>query len=448
MIITTKRYTFQKTLVQILLFIIQFRMAFGGNSDHIASLHFRMMMIGYAMMCVFYIGRGHGSKVYLRYEAGLGLIIKTITANTVLFFFICAIGEMRILIVLEKMIWLTILNIATIILINMFGNVVLKQQMKTGEKVLYIYDDVKNLRFPIGSREGTWISIEETDEIIINEIEKSDIVYLIDISSKQRNHLLKVCYERDKYVFITTKLSDILIKTSGITQDGDTPVYYCNRFGISKASSVLKRCFDIVCSSVALIVLAPIFLIVAILIKLEDGGPVIYSQIRCTIRQKEFKIYKFRSLKCDSEKNGAQLTLDDDDRVTRIGKLIRYTKIDELPQLVNILKGEMSIVGPRPERPEMIRNAIQDVPEFALRMKVKAGLTGYAQVRGYYNTDFLDKLKWDLMYIENYSFLLDIKIIIMTLFVIFQNNIRKGVESNDKPKDNYEGVWREKDIHP
>ena len=131
---------------------------------------------------------------------------------------------------------------------------------------------------------------------------------------------------------------------------------------------------------------------------------------------------------CDSEKDGARLSEADDQRVTRIGKFIRYTKIDELPQLINILKGEMSIVGPRPERPELIKETIKNVPEFALRMKVKAGLTGYAQVRGYYNTEFLDKLKWDLMYIENYSFLLDIKIIIMTVFVIFQNNIRKERE--------------------
>ena len=235
---------------------------------------------------------------------------------------------------------------------------------------------------------------------------------------------MKFCYKNDKTVYCTAKLSDVLMRASGMTQDIDTPVYFCTKFGIGRFSERLKRSFDVVCSALALFVLAPLFAVVAYLIKKEDGGPVIYKQIRCTKDLKEFEIYKFRSMISDSEKNGAQLAIADDDRLTKIGRFIRETKIDELPQLVNILKGDMSIVGPRPERPELIRETIEQVPEFELRTKVKAGLTGYAQVRGYYNTDFLDKLKWDLIYIENYSFLLDIKIIIMTVSAIVSKNIK------------------------
>ena len=146
----------------------------------------------------------------------------------------------------------------------------------------------------------------------------------------------------------------------------------------------------------------------------------IYRQTRCTRDMKKFEIYKFRSMITDAEKNrGPQLATKHDKRLTRVGRFLRNTKLDELPQLVNILKGDMSFVGPRPERPEFIAKAVKDIPEFVLRTKVKAGLTGYAQVMGNYNTSFLDKLKWDLMYIENYSLFLDLKILLMTAIAIF-----------------------------
>ena len=150
----------------------------------------------------------------------------------------------------------------------------------------------------------------------------------------------------------------------------------------------------------------------------------VYKQVRCTKDMKRFHIYKFRSMVENSESDGAKLAVQGDNRLTKVGAVIRKYKIDELPQLINIIKGDMSVVGPRPERPEMIVEAIKNTPEFVLRTKVKAGLTGYAQVRGYYNTKFKDKLLWDLMYIENFSLLLDLKIIIMTFFVIFSENIR------------------------
>ena len=172
-------------------------------------------------------------------------------------------------------------------------------------------------------------------------------------------------------------------------------------------------------------------LLTAIAIKLYDGGPVFYKQVRCTEGAKQFKILKFRSMKVDAEKDGkARLASKNDSRITPIGRFIRATRIDELPQLLNILKGDMSFIGPRPERPEIIEQYMEEMPEFMFRMKVKAGLAGYAQVYGKYNTTPYDKLKLDLAYIENYSIWLDLKLLLLTLKVVLKPESTEGVDQS------------------
>ena len=191
-----------------------------------------------------------------------------------------------------------------------------------------------------------------------------------------------------------------------------------------------KRLIDIVCSLILLVIASPIMLITAIVIKLYDGGPVLYKQVRCTRDQKEFSIMKFRSMRVDAEKDGvARLAQKNDSRITPIGKFIRKVRIDELPQLINILRGDMSFIGPRPERPEIIAQYMELMPEFAYRMKVKAGLAGYAQVYGKYNTTPYDKLKLDLTYIEKYSLWLDFELMLLTLKILFWPDSTEGVEA-------------------
>ena len=193
----------------------------------------------------------------------------------------------------------------------------------------------------------------------------------------------------------------------------------------------LKRVIDIICSLILIVLISPFMLITAILVKCYDGGPVLYKQVRCTRNMQEFKILKFRSMRTDAEKDGvARLASKNDSRITPIGKFIRKVRIDELPQLFNILKGEMSFIGPRPERPEIIKQYQEDMPEFTFRTKVKAGLAGYAQVYGKYNTTPYDKLKLDLFYIENYSIWLDLKLMLLTLKILFQPDSTEGVEEN------------------
>ena len=186
---------------------------------------------------------------------------------------------------------------------------------------------------------------------------------------------------------------------------------------------------DIVISLAGIILSSPIILITAIAIKIYDGGSVFFRQSRCTIDNKVYQIIKFRSMITDAEKDGvARLATENDDRITPIGHFIRKTRIDEIPQFFNVLKGDMSIVGPRPERPEIITEYCEQFPEFMYRTKVKAGLTGYAQVFGKYNTTSYDKLKWDLMYIEKFSIWLDLKLIIMTIKIVFMKESTEGLE--------------------
>ena len=197
--------------------------------------------------------------------------------------------------------------------------------------------------------------------------------------------------------------------------------------GLTAEQMLIKRIVDIVISLIGIVVSSPIMLVCAIAVKLYDGGPVFYRQERLTYKGKTFRIFKFRSMCVDSEKHGARLASKHDSRITPVGKVLRNLHFDELPQLFNILIGDMSVVGPRPERKAILKEYQKEIPEFYYRLKVKAGLTGYAQVYGKYNTTPYDKLKLDLFYIENYSLLLDFKLMLMTFKILFQKETSEGV---------------------
>ena len=206
------------------------------------------------------------------------------------------------------------------------------------------------------------------------------------------------------------------------------PMLRVGRYMASPEFLFVKRAMDIVISLVALIILSPLFLITAIAVK-SDGGPAFYKQVRLTKDGKQFEILKFRSMRVDAEKDGvARLsTGDKDDRITKVGHIIRACRLDELPQLLNILNGDLSIVGPRPERPEIAAQYCEEMPEFALRLQAKAGLTGYAQVYGKYNTTPYDKLQMDLMYIAHPSLIEDLKIMLATVKILFMPESTEGV---------------------
>lgn len=287
----------------------------------------------------------------------------------------------------------------------------------------------------INSREDKYeickiINIDSGIPFLQQEILKYDGVIIGDIASHERNLLLKYCFANSIRTYGVPKISDILLKSSVELNLFDSPLFLSRNEGLSIEQEFIKRFFDIVGGIFGIVISSPLFFLVAVCIKLTDNGSVFFKQTRLTKDNKVFNIYKFRTMIEDAEKDGvARLALKEDSRILPIGHFLRRTRLDELPQLINILKGDMTFVGPRPERPELAEDILKEIPEFLYRTKVKAGLTGYAQIYGKYNTTAYDKLKLDLTYIRNYSLLLDLKLIFMTPKIMFMKEPSEGIYS-------------------
>lgn len=337
------------------------------------------------------------------------------------------------------MVELTVIDIVVIFVWTLCVNGIFRK-LFPARHILLLYEeyDPSPLLRKVNSRKDRYIigksmNVDEGWESITEEMSNFDAVFLCDIHSPLRNRLVKYCYANGIRSYITPKISDIIIRSSENIHMFDTPLLLSRNNGFSFEQKLIKRFMDIVISLAALVITSPIMLVTAVAIKLYDGGPVFFRQERCTIGGKVFSIHKFRSMIVDAEKAGEVIpATDDDDRITPVGRIIRKTRLDELPQFIDILKGDMSVVGPRPERIEHVRQYTEELPEFSYRLKVKGGLTGYAQIYGKYNTSAYDKLKLDLMYIQNYSILLDLKLIIMTIKVIFVKESTEGFEDTNK----------------
>lgn len=288
--------------------------------------------------------------------------------------------------------------------------------------------DVRNDKYHISKL----ISEKEQRDFIYEQLQEYDGVIINDVSAQFRNDLLKYCYQNQIRTYVAPKISDIILGGAMDITLFDTPLLLVKGKGLTAPQRFFKRTMDIVFCSIALIVFLPVMLVIALAIKLEDGGPVFFRQKRATVNGKEFDIIKFRSMIVNAEKEGESIpAVDNDPRITKVGKIIRTTRLDEIPQIFNILKGDMSIVGPRPERLEHIEAYSREIPEFGFRLKVKGGLTGYAQIYGKYNTSPYDKLRLDLMYIEKYSLMLDLKLILLTIRVMLKKDSTEGFDKLD-----------------
>lgn len=337
------------------------------------------------------------------------------------------------------MIELTAIDIVVIFIWTFLVNRIFRK-LFPARHILLLYEeyDPSMLLRKVNSRKDRYLikksmNVEEGWESITKEMCNYDAVFLCDIHSPLRNRLVKYCYANEIRSYITPKISDIIIRSSENIHMFDTPLLLSRNNGLSFEQKLVKRFMDIVISLVMLVITSPFMLVTAVAIKLYDGGPVFFRQKRCTINGREFYIHKFRSMIVNAEKEGEVIpATDDDERITPVGKVIRKTRLDELPQFIDILKGDMSVVGPRPERVEHVEMYTREIPEFSYRLKVKGGLTGYAQIYGKYNTTAYDKLKLDLMYIQNYSLLLDLKLIIMTVKIIFVKESTEGFEDAEK----------------
>ena len=268
---------------------------------------------------------------------------------------------------------------------------------------------------------------------VLRAVDRAEAVFICGASSKARNAILKHCVDRGIHVYLRPKIGDLLVSSAKEMQLNNLLVLHCSRARTTFWYVAAKRLMDIVASLLGLVVASPFMLVTALAIKLYDHGPVLYRQCRLTKDGREFYILKFRSIRQDAEKDGvARLASEHDDRITPVGKLIRAIRFDELPQLLNILKGDMSLVGPRPERPEIAAQYEQEMPEFRLRLQAKAGLTGYAQVHGKYNSTPYDKLQMDLVYIANQSIVQDMKLIFETIKILFMKESTEGVAEGQK----------------
>ncbi len=253
---------------------------------------------------------------------------------------------------------------------------------------------------------------------VFDIINDHDTIFLYDIPAKEKILLNEYCYAKNKNIYYNFEMNDVVMLGAKAAVLDDKPLVSAVVRDLTLEQKVVKRTMDIIISGLGLLVLSPVMLLCAALIKLEDGGHVFFRQTRATKGGKLFKVYKFRTMKEAGSINKS--VTSDDDRITKVGKYLRKFRIDELPQLINIIKGEMSVVGPRPEMIENVDKYTEDLPEFAYRLRVKGGLTGYAQIAGKYNTSPKDKLVLDLMYIEKYSLWLDFKLILQTVTVLLK----------------------------
>ena len=336
------------------------------------------------------------------------------------------------------MILLCLMQISIIFIFTMLSKTIY-DYIYPPRKVLMIYggnSSVNTLIAKMFSRRDRYIiaATLKTNKLSVvkEKVKDYEAVVLCDVTGDFRNAVISYCFKKSIRVYLTPTVEDILLKGSSDISTFDTPLFLIKGKNLNFEQRIVKRLSDIIISLIGIIITSPIMIVTAILIRSYDGGPALFKQVRSTLDGKEFSIYKFRSMITDAEADGkARFASVNDSRITPIGNVIRRFRIDELPQLFNILKGDMAVVGPRPERPEIINELLKEMPEFSYRMKVKAGLTGYAQVIGRYNTTLGDKLKMDLMYIENYSLYMDLKIIMLTIKILFMKESTEGVSEEN-----------------
>lgn len=407
-----------------------------------------MMICLYGVLLVFFMNMYGGYKVGYLKKGNLiySQILSVLFLNTFTYFQIA---------VLDKrffsptvLVLMTLADAAAIVVWTLIFQK-LYVWMYPPRRMLLVYGDRSDYHLleKMNTREDKYeirdmMSYRQGFEAFQEKAEEFDGVIVGDMPSHDRNRILKYCFEKEIRTYAVPKISDILLRSSDELNLFDSPLLLSRNGGFTIERELVKRTLDVVMSLAAAVITLPFFAAIGLAIKLTDHGPVFYKQTRLTKDGKEFEIYKFRTMVQNAEAlSGARLASERDPRILPVGRFLRATRLDELPQIYNILKGDMSVVGPRPERPELAAEIEKEIPEFSYRLKVKAGLTGYAQVYGKYNTTSYDKLKLDLTYIRNYSIILDFKLILMTPKIMFMKESTEGVkdEQQEQKIENFTG---------
>ena len=440
-----RRYRYKKLLVffeSTLLLMIEtllFAYIWYGYYIHYIKLSFyhrgNYAVIGSYTLILFLITKLYdGFKLgYLRLMDVLySQILALLCSNVLMYIQLCIIG--RDYMNPMKLVEMTIAELVVIVAWVLLWSWVYTK-IYPPRRMLLVYGGKppKNLVGKLHSRKDKYqvcemISAQKGTDAVCSRIDRYENVVLCEMPPEVQSSIVEYCFHHSVRSYIIPKITDIMLLGAEQIHLFDTPILLLRNQGLGVEQMIVKRFMDLVISFLMLILTSPLMLLIALCIKVQDGGPVIYKQKRLTKDGREFDICKFRSMRMDSEQSGARLAQKGDSRVTPVGKIIRNLHFDELPQLFHILKGDMSLVGPRPERPEIAREYQKQVPEFEFRLKVKAGLTGYAQVYGKYNTTPEDKLKLDLFYIEHYSVWMDIKLLLLTFKILFQKENTEGID--------------------
>jgi exopolysaccharide biosynthesis polyprenyl glycosylphosphotransferase len=272
---------------------------------------------------------------------------------------------------------------------------------------------------------GRWPVLGEVSQFCecLDAVGPDQVFVCSTLSQEDKAEAVYACVARDKKVYLVPDLYEIMLAQARLEQVDDVPVFTVGRLAIPEEAQIIKRVTDILFSLVALVVASPIYVLACLAIKLDSKGPVLYRQKRLTLQGKPFNLYKFRTMVVNAEQEtGPVLATENDPRITRVGRFLRAARIDELPQLLNVLRGDMSIVGPRPERPFFVNELVKENPEYVYRMNVKSGITGLAQIAGRYSTSPENKLKYDLLYTKSYSPAKDLAILLQTVKVILMKD--------------------------
>ena len=399
-------------------------------------------MVLYVLYAILFIQLG---RTYRVFEIGMTRVSEMVYSSCLTN--VIGIGILYVLVAIEQTSLLNPLPMLVLLLIQGIWNVFwsflsdkLYFKVNKAKPTAIVYEEDKDLEklkeiknFDSKFQVIKLIKSPESDlHSLLQQLEGCKAVFVAGVPATLRNGIAKYCVEQDIQGYIIPHTGDVIMAGARHMQMFSVPVMRIRRAFLTPEYALVKRAFDIAASLTAILVASPLMIIVALAIWLTDRGPVLYKQVRLTRNGEEFQILKFRSMKVNAEGDGvARLASEHDDRITPVGRVIRACRMDELPQLFNILKGDMTLVGPRPERPEIAAQYEKEMPAFALRLQVKAGLTGYAQVYGRYNTQPYDKLLMDLMYINQMSILEDLKLMFATVKILFMPESTEGVEEGN-----------------
>lgn len=423
-------------LLTVILFAVCCRIfTISSNPERSIALHLGMITFSYAVLLLFSI------RAYSAYNVGLAQTPMLVYSQTLAA--LVSDGILYIMLVIDQLQLVNPLPFLGLLAAQFILNCIYSWaanrmyfRLNKPKKTIVIYRNEEDLNrltelihHPKKYRIVRMIQNPSDDiHLLLRALDDCEAVFVAGIHATLRNGIVKHCVEHNIRCYVAPHVGDVIMMGGQYVELFSVPVFRVTRAAPQIEYLVLKRCIDILFSFLGIVVFSPFMLVTALAVKLYDGGPVLYKQVRLTKDGREFKILKFRSMRVNAEHDGvARLASENDDRITPVGKIIRACRLDELPQLFNILRGDMSIVGPRPERPEIARQYAQSLPAFSLRLQVKAGLTGLAQVYGKYNTDPYDKLRMDLMYINQMSLLQDIKLMLSTVKVLFMKESTSGI---------------------